>query len=311
MRTPILFLVFNRPDTTRLVFEEIRKAKPQRLYIAADGARIDKPGEAEKVAQVLRIVGEVDWPCEVKTLYRNNNKGCKLAVSEAISWFFENEEMGIILEDDCLPEPSFFGFCETLLDMYQCDDRVMAICGTNLASTENLQESYYFSGIPHIWGWATWRRVWAEYDVEMKDLEKVCDSVAAQSHFSKAIWCYWKRFFKEVRDGLVNTWDVQFSYLAIKSGRLSIFPKRNLISNIGFGADATHTTGESLLANLRVYPMETDLKHPIVFLTNELAMREREQIESLGVPRYLRVLKSLTTWRGIKIMATKAVRKIV
>lgn len=310
MQAPILFLVFNRPDTTRLVFEAIRRAKPNRLYVAADGARGDRPGEAEKVEEVKQIVGAVDWPCEVKNLYRDTNKGCKQAVSEAISWFFENEDMGIILEDDCLPDPTFFKFCETLLERYRHDDRIMAICGTNLANTDQMEDSYYFSGIPHIWGWASWSRVWQEYDVEMRDIEQVCSSIAAKSHFSKHIWQYWKRFFREVQCGLVNTWDVQFSYLAIKSGRLSIFPKRNLISNIGFGADATHTTGESLLANRAVYPIEADLNHPVVFQTNQVAMREREVVESWGMPRYLRVAKTLTSWRGIKIIAAKILNSI-
>lgn len=310
MQAPILFLVFNRPDATRLVFGAIRRAKPNRLYVAADGARSDRPGEAEKVEEVKQIVGAVDWPCEVKNLYRDTNKGCKQAVSEAISWFFENEEMGIILEDDCLPEPTFFEFCNTLLERYRHDDRIMAICGTNLANTDQIEDSYYFSGIPHIWGWASWSRVWQEYDVEMRDIEQVCSSIAVKSHFSKRIWQYWKRFFREVQGGLVNTWDVQFSYLAIKSGRLSIFPKRNLISNIGFGADATHTTGESLLANRAVYPIEAHLKHPVVFQTNQVAMREREVVESWGMPRYLRVAKTLTSWRGIKIIAAKILNSI-
>lgn len=305
MQAPVLFLVFNRPDTTRMVFDAIRLAKPSRLYVAVDGARSDRPGEAEKVDQVKRIVRAVDWPCVVKKLYRDSNKGCKHAVSEAISWFFENEEMGIILEDDCLPDPTFFAFCDTLLERYRHDDRIMAICGTNLANTDQIKDSYYFSGVPHIWGWASWSRVWQEYDVEMSDLDEVCNSDAAKSHFPKHIWQYWKGFFRDVKGGLVNTWDVQFSYLAIKSGRLSVFPRRNLISNIGFRADATHTTGDSLLANRVVYPMESSLNHPVVFQTNLIAMRERQRVEAMGVPRCLRIAMSLTSWRGIKIAGAK------
>ena len=152
---PILFLVFNRPETTALVFQEIRKVRPQQLFVAADGPRPDRTGEAEKCAEVKKIVAAVDWPCEVKTLFRDNNLGCRVAVSSAINWFFENVEEGIILEDDCLPHPDFFRFCNELLDYYRNDERIMHIGGNNFQFVNKYgKSSYYFSHYAHIWGWA-------------------------------------------------------------------------------------------------------------------------------------------------------------
>ena len=165
MKTPVLFLVFNRPDTTKQVFEAIRQAQPPRLYIASDGHRSDREGEWEKVKTVRDyVVNNIDWDCEVKTLFREKNLGCRIAVSTAISWFFENEEQGIILEDDCFPDQSFFPFCEELLWKYQDDKRIMMITGTNsLGTWKSELQSYHFSIYGSIWGWATWKRAWNLY----------------------------------------------------------------------------------------------------------------------------------------------------
>ena len=168
LNTAVLFLVFNRLDTTKQVFETIRQAKPQRLYIAADGARASRVGEAAQVQAVRDYVtSHVDWECEVKTLFREQNLGCKYAVSSAIAWFFENEEMGIILEDDCLPDPTFFNFCQELLARYRHDQRIGVISGDNFQfGHRRNDDSYYFSKYVHIWGWATWRDRWVNsYDV--------------------------------------------------------------------------------------------------------------------------------------------------
>src|SRR4030042_6453503 len=152
LTTPVLFLIFNRPDTTEKVFDEIRKAKPKKLFVAADGPRQDKQGEKEKVGRARQIVIDgIDWDCEIKTLFRDKNLGCKVAVSSAINWFFENEEMGIILEDDCLPHQSFFRFCGELLEKYKDDERIMVISGENLLfGRKRTNYSYYFSRYYHI-----------------------------------------------------------------------------------------------------------------------------------------------------------------
>ena len=161
MDTPILFLVFNRPDTTSKVFQRIREIQPLKLFIAADGPRPEKEGEKEKCETVKRSVLEnIDWPCEVKTLFRNNNLGCGKAVSNAITWFFQNVEEGIILEDDILPDKSFFNFCKDLLEKYRYDERIKVIGGSNIHKKAGIKDSYYFSSICRIWGWASWRRVW-------------------------------------------------------------------------------------------------------------------------------------------------------
>ena len=169
LNTPVLFLIFNRPDTTQLVFDAIRQAKPSQLYVAADGPRENKPGETEKCEQTRRIIGTVDWDCEVATLFRENNLGCKQAVSSAIDWFFSNAEEGIILEDDCFPSHSFFIYCQELLEYYRYDTRIMQICGLNVLREWNRNGyGYYYSNYGPVWGWASWRRAWKYYDVHME-----------------------------------------------------------------------------------------------------------------------------------------------
>lgn len=165
--TPILFLIFNRPDTTRIVFKRIREIRPSKLYVAADAPRANKLGEAELCMETRAIIKDIDWPCELKTLFRDENLGCKLSVSGALDWFFENEECGIILEDDCLPDLTFFSFCKELLERYKDDDRIGHIGGNCFLPGQIAKElSYDFCSITHIWGWATWRRVWKNMDVQ-------------------------------------------------------------------------------------------------------------------------------------------------
>ncbi len=168
MRSPVLFLVFNRPDSTRKVFDAIRSARPPKLYITADGPRPDRPAEAKLCSEVRAIASAVDWPCEVKTLFRESNLGCKAGVSSGITWFFSHEDEGIILEDDVLPVPTFFNFCDEMLERYRDDARVSMISGCNLISNHfSPKQSYFFSRYNLIWGWATWRRAWQHYDVAM------------------------------------------------------------------------------------------------------------------------------------------------
>jgi len=261
LKTAVLFLVFNRLDTTKQVFEAIRQAKPPRLYVAADGARETKEGEAEKVKAVREyIISNIDWECEVKTLFREQNFGCKMAVSSAITWFFENEEMGIILEDDCLPSQSFFWFCEELLEMYKDDMRVGMISGDNFQKGIIRGEAdYYFSIYNHIWGWASWANRWQNYDVS---LEKFQDTKFIEELFNnKKTVEYWVKTFQTMKKQLINTWDYQWTFTLWNAKQLTILPNVNLIENVGFGADATHTTGESELANLKAHELELN-NHP-------------------------------------------------
>ncbi len=242
INTPILFLIFNRPDTTSEVFKEIRKATPKKLFIAADGSRPNIPGEKEKCDEVRKIIEHIDWDCEIKTLFRNENIGCKSAVSGAISWFFNHVEEGIILEDDCKPNESFFSFCQIMLDRYRDDNRVMMISGTNyLFNTEkDYKIDYFFSRYYAIWGWATWKRAWKMYNIEMKKWPYY-----RKKNYLWNIYRNWKIefFFRNMFDlaytNKVNTWDIQWVYTCIFQNTLAIVPIYNLISNIG--EDGTHT----------------------------------------------------------------------
>ena len=243
-KPPVLFLLFNRPDTTELVFEAIRQAQPARLYVSADGPRPNHKAEAERCDQARRITTKVDWPCEVKTLFRDQNLGCKSAVSSAITWFFENEEEGIVLEDDCLPAPDFFPFCEELLTRYREDRRIMAICGSNYApKAAKSKGSYYFSYFADVWGWATWRRAWSLYDQDLTRWAKFKRNGGSAPLSGMARWRfqYWERYFDLTADGKIDTWDYQWIFTVIESGGLACYPRRNLISNLGFRPDATHT----------------------------------------------------------------------
>ena len=265
-RAPVLFLVFNRPDVTAKVFEAIRAAQPPRLYVAADGPRPDKTGEAERVAQTRQIATAVDWPCEVHTLFRDENLGCKMAVSGAITWFFEHEERGIILEDDCLPAPSFFPYCEALLERYKDDTRIWHISGTNpLTTAAPVSNEYHFSRYCRIWGWATWRRAWSMYDVTMADWPAAQQSELLASLLSPRSARHHRTVFSRTHSGKIDTWDYQWFFVQLRQG-LSIDPGANLISNLGFGETATHTFDpDNPFSQLPTGEMHFPLQEPPAF----------------------------------------------
>jgi len=232
------------------VFEAIRKAKPPRLYVAADGPRANREGEAERVARVREIATAVDWPCEVKTLFREENLGCKYAVSGGITWFFEHEEQGIILEDDCLPSQSFFWFCEELLNKYNNDCRIGQISGFNYGF-EIPDDKYdiFFSKYGFIWGWAAWRRSWEKYDIEMKLFKEALSYDLFENYFSfnKS---YQVNNFRMVKYNEIDTWDYQWSFARFINKLYTVVPKFNLVTNIGFRGDATHTRGNNPYENI-------------------------------------------------------------
>jgi hypothetical protein len=240
-KTPILFLVFNRLDPTKQVFQEIRKAKPRQLFIAADGPRTKEEKKKTDAAKKY-VLENTDWKCELKTLFRKKNLGCKIAVSSAITWFFENVEQGIILEDDCLPNQSFFRFCEELLERYKDDERVMSISGYNPLGKSNIKESYFFSKYFYIWGWATWRRAWKKNDLKLKEYQRVKKEEKLKEYYHNFV----ERILREkrVKDVLnkkVNSWAIPWSVSHQLNKSLSITPKINLVENIGFSEDSTHT----------------------------------------------------------------------
>ncbi|QHT70542.1 hypothetical protein GXP67_29770 [Rhodocytophaga rosea] len=273
LNTPVLFLVFNRPDTTQRVFETIRHAKPKQLFIAADGPRTHKPEDAEKCSKVREIVSRIDWDCEVKTLFREKNLGCKYAVSSAIDWFFENVEEGIILEDDTLPDHSFFTFCETLLAYYRTEKKVMHIGGVNFQKKQPKNNtSYYFSKYNHSWGWATWRRAWQENDMMMKDFT-ISQQLINHRFNSAQERKYWNNIFTKTHSGEISTWDYVWTYTLWKLNGLSIIPNKNLVVNIGFGENATHTTNQIVNSTMQLDSMSEMIIHPNEIRINTQADR--------------------------------------
>lgn len=277
LTTPVLFLVFNRPSTTKVVLEAIRKARPAKLYVAADGPRKHKEGETEKCAEVRAIVSAIDWDCEVKTLFREENLGCGRGVSGGITWFFENEPEGIILEDDCVPSESFFPYCTELLERYRHDHRIMEISGNNIRPDEfnNDEYSYSFSEHNGIWGWASWRRAWVLYDFEMKQWKKVKEQGYLKDKFNSVHerdyfdWVFERTYlFPHI------TWDYQWEFVKRINSGLTIVPRKNMVMNIGFGADATSTTStDNKASQLKAHLMEFPLKHPPFVIPNKEADR--------------------------------------
>jgi len=269
LKTPVLFLIFNRPDCTQKVFNEIRKAKPKQLFIAADGPRENISKDKEKCKKTREIVKNIDWDCEVKTLFRDKNLGCKYAVSGAIDWFFENVEEGIILEDDCLPSQSFFWFCQDLLRRYRNDNRVMHIGGHYHLNkkTKFYNYSYFFSIYTPIWGWATWKRAWKEYDVEIKTYPQFKKEKQIKNIFKRKIsQKNREKILDKVYRGAIDTWDYQWDYSLRINNRLAIRPTTNLVENIGFNKDATHTSHNSKI--IKKDEINFPLNHPIFFIEN-------------------------------------------
>jgi hypothetical protein len=243
MKTPIALIIFNRPQHTERVFEVIRQAKPQKLLVIADGPRPDRPGEAEKCAAARAIIDRVDWECEVFKNFSDKNLTCGVRVSTGISWVFDHVEEAIILEDDCVPHSSFFEFCSEMLERYRDDSRIMHISGNNFWSYKyQLEHSYSFSRYTLSWGWATWRRAWKYHDLYIKSWPEVkhnnlLKGVLGDDHAVKN----WTNIFQRQKDQNYDTWDYQWTLACWLQNGLSIIPNVNLVSNIGFGADATHT----------------------------------------------------------------------
>jgi hypothetical protein len=268
MNTPVVFLIFNRPETTRKVFAEIAKAKPSKLLVVADGSRPNCFGEAKKCAETRSIIERVDWDCEVLTNYSEVNLGCKSRIASGLDWVFSIVEEAIILEDDCLPNETFFRFCEELLKRYRDDERIMSISGTNQRFDKlRTQDSYYFSRYNHIWGWATWRRAWQYYDPQMKLWPRIREEGWLKDIFKEPrLVKFWERNFELASVETWNTWDWQWLFACWVQSGLSILPRVNLISNIGFGENATTTmdinSKLAQAAKLPVRPMDFPLQHP-------------------------------------------------
>ncbi|MDX6611845.1 MAG: hypothetical protein QOD75_1031 [Blastocatellia bacterium] len=268
MRTPIAFFIFNRPDTTARVFAEIARARPPLLLVVADGPRTGIPDDVEKCAATRAIIERVDWDCRVLKNYAEGNLGCKRRVVSGMDWVFEHEEEAIILEDDCLPHPSFFPFCDELLERYRVDEEVMAICGDNyLFGRKKVRESYFFHRVIGGWGWATWRRAWRQYDEQLKQWPTLRETSWLKEIVGdwRAIE-YWREIFDRIYAGAeIDTWDYQWLFTVWARQGLAATAGVNLITNIGWGVDATHTFNrDSVLADIPTREITFPLRHPPV-----------------------------------------------
>lgn len=292
MSVPVLIVAFNRPCLASKVLESLRLVKPERLFFAVDGPRPDRPEDAALVRSVQDLVSQVDWACDTKTLFRDANVGCKVAVCEAISWFYDQVEEGIVLEDDCVPHESFFPFAEELLNRFRDDERVMMISGNNFQrASRRMDYSYYFSRYTHTWGWATWRRAWRLYDhrmaawPELKDRDWLVPLLG-----DKAAARYWEEIFEDTYREKNNAWDYRWLFAAWVHGGLSISPTVNLISNVGFGESATNTfESRNPWAALPTQAMSFPIRHPPIVARDDFADSFTQRVVFSSPPLWRRI----------------------
>ncbi|MEM6451582.1 MAG: glycosyltransferase family 2 protein [Cyanobacteria bacterium P01_D01_bin.105] len=261
-RTPIAIIVFNRPKFTQKLVETIQQVKPEKVFVIADGPRNNHSEDGEKCVLTRKIIDEADWSCDVIKNYSNQNLGCGLRVSSGLDWVFEHVDSAIILEDDCIPHVSFFRYCSELLEKYKNDSRVMSISGNNFQKGDTRTDySYYFSRYIHCWGWATWKRAWKHYDhgmdlwPEIRDGQWL-DDILQDSSAVK----YWKARFESTYLNDIDTWDYRWTLACWINSGLTVLPNVNLVSNIGFGEDSTHTktrvSGSETNSNRMDFPLK-------------------------------------------------------
>jgi hypothetical protein len=305
LKTPVAFFVFKRPETTLRVFSAISKVKPARMLLIADGPRQDREGEADACLRVREIVAKIDWPCEVSRNFSESNLGCGERIISGLNWVFSLVEEAIILEDDCLPDSSFFPFCQELLEKYRGDTRISYISGTNLVESYlNTKDSYYFSRMGGIWGWATWRSEWRRYDRYLSDWQKLkSERMLSEVFCQRKTVAYWTRIFDAMYDKRgPNTWDYQWLYTGLKNGSLAIVPRVNLIGNIGFGEGATHMSGVDSRLRPPVQSIEFPLKHPSNFIALSSVDQHFQNLYYLPlVRRVLRKLQRLARWLRLRV----------
>lgn len=291
-RSPVAYIIFNRPRHTQITFESIRSYKPSQLFIIADGPRKDSCTDAERCREVRNIVDQIDWPCEVYKNYSESNLGCKERVITGLNWVFENVDRAIIIEDDILPNQDFFCFCDELLELYKNEIRVSCITGNNFQDGQHrgtAQDSYYFSKYIHVWGWATWRRAWIRNNPSLsfwqewkktKDWRRKFDDYNERRH--------WKQIFDKMYNNAIDTWDYQWTASVWFIGGLTATPNVNLVTNIGFGPDATHTV-EQIDRNGQQSHTLGIITHPQEVLWNKCADKYTYDHHFLGLNNRLHV----------------------
>ncbi|QDT00689.1 glycosyltransferase family protein [Adhaeretor mobilis] len=262
--TPIVMLVFNRPDLTSRVLNEIARQRPRTLLVCCDGPRQDVASDAANVAATRALFDKIDWPCELLTQFNDENLGCQYGVAGGLNWAFQHVERAVILEDDCLPHSTFFNYCQSLLDQYEDDQRIMAISGDNFQEAQQRTPySYYFSKYMHCWGWATWRRAWEKMDLNLDAWPAFRDSGGVETIAdSPAEAWYWRQIFERQQRAEIDSWAFSYQFTCWLEHGLTILPEKNLISNIGFGERSTHTANpDHHHANLPTFPIG-ELRHP-------------------------------------------------
>jgi len=246
METALLLIVWRRPEETKKLIDSIRPFSPQKIYVASDGPKIDDIDNQKKVFEVRKLIDkEINWGCTLKKFYAKSNKGCKLGVTDAITWFFANEEEGIILEDDCIPRNEFFPYCIDLLERYRYEEKIWCICGNSYQrGLSTSKESYFFSRYSQFWGWATWKRSWDKYDNNMKAWADQKNKKFLKREFkSYSTWLYWKSIWDDIYyRSYPDTWDYQWIFCCMLNSGMVCLPNKDLVENIGFGPLATHTT---------------------------------------------------------------------
>jgi hypothetical protein len=298
MQTPVLLIIFNRFDTTKQVLASLRLSGVKDLFIYSDGPRVEKTGEINLLKLVqAETLNEINWPCNVITNFKEQNEGPRLAIGHAVTWFFEHVEEGIILEHDCVPAPSFYPFCETLLAHYRNDTRIMHISGDNFQFGKWRGDgSYYFSRITHIWGWATWKRAWKYYDVEMRNYPSFRESKRIEDlFFHKRSLIFWKDIFDRTFYKKIDSWDYQWSFAAMKENGLSILPNVNLISNVGFDEHALNTTNPNdRLGNMKTGEI-VEIKHPTFVIHDQFA--DSDSLDNVFFPtKFSYAFQKLISW---------------
>lgn len=289
IKTPVVLIIFNRPELTRRVFEQIKKVRPSQLFIISDGARPSKKDEDEFVKITRKIVEDISWSCTVKRKFEQKNLGCKISISSGLDWVFAQVDRAIILEDDCIPNSTFFYYSEELLEKYKNNEKIMHISGSNLLDALDIKQikhntSYYYSFLTSVWGWATWRRAWKLYDVTMKSWPKKGKSILQSCLPDGKSRSFIKMRFEGVYKGKIDTWDYQWTYACWENHAVSISPYCNMISNEGFNTHATHTKFETKFSSLSSTEMQFPLIHPPAIETsvnNDMALLRAMYPESL------------------------------
>ncbi len=290
LQVPVCLLIFNRPELTRKTLEVVRQTKPTTLMVVADGHRPNRAGETEKCEETRQVLNEIDWDCKIIKNYSDVNLGCAKRVSSGLDWTFSLTDRAVILEDDCLVNSTFFDFAARLLDYHSEDQRVMSICAQNVQfGRERTNDSYYFSLYQHCWGWATWQRAWQHFDFEMSLWPEVRDkNLLFEILKSPRAVKYWTHIFQSTYSGKIDSWYYRWMFACWMQNGLSILPARNMVSKIGFGEDATHTTTSaenSQHAAMTTSSMELPLRHPPHIVQH--AKADRFEQDTLFDPNYI------------------------